>query len=44
MCCRFCPSRSQADHFKIDNLRQRLDVLKADPWAEMLKLRQRLPL
>jgi len=33
----------RADHFRIDNLRQRLAVLKADPWAEMLKLRQRLP-
>jgi bifunctional non-homologous end joining protein LigD len=34
----------KADHFKIDNLRQRLDVLKADPWAEMFELKQRLPL
>ncbi|HEV3396967.1 MAG TPA: DNA ligase D [Xanthobacteraceae bacterium] len=34
----------RADHFRIDNLRQRLAVLKADPWAEMLKLRQRLPI
>jgi bifunctional non-homologous end joining protein LigD len=34
----------RADHFRIDNLRQRLAVLKADPWEEMLKLRQRLPI
>jgi len=33
----------RADHFKIDNLHQRLAVLKQDPWAEMFKLRQRLP-
>jgi bifunctional non-homologous end joining protein LigD len=33
----------RADHFKIDNLHQRLAVLKADPWAEMFKIRQRLP-
>jgi bifunctional non-homologous end joining protein LigD len=33
----------RADHFRIDNLRQRLTVLRADPWAEMLTLRQRLP-
>jgi bifunctional non-homologous end joining protein LigD len=33
----------RADHFRIDNLRQRLAVLKQDPWAEMLTLRQRLP-
>jgi bifunctional non-homologous end joining protein LigD len=33
----------RADHFKIDNLHQRLSVLKADPWAEMFKIRQRLP-
>jgi bifunctional non-homologous end joining protein LigD len=34
----------RADHFRIDNLRQRLAVLKQDPWAEMLKIRQRLPI
>ncbi|HXW24463.1 MAG TPA: DNA ligase D, partial [Xanthobacteraceae bacterium] len=33
----------RADHFKIDNLRQRLGALKADPWAEIFTLRQRLP-
>ena len=33
----------RADHFKIDNLRQRLDVLKADPWLDFFTLRQRLP-
>jgi bifunctional non-homologous end joining protein LigD len=33
----------RADHFRIDNLRQRLAVLKQDPWAEMLTLKQRLP-
>jgi bifunctional non-homologous end joining protein LigD len=33
----------RGDHFKIDNLHQRLSVLKADPWAEMFKIRQRLP-
>jgi bifunctional non-homologous end joining protein LigD len=33
----------RADHFRIDNLRQRLAVLKQDPWAEMLTMRQRLP-
>ncbi len=30
-------------HFSIDNLRQRLDYLKADPWAGIDRLRQRLP-
>ncbi len=34
----------RADHFRIDNLRQRLAVLKQDPWAEMFTLKQRLPL
>jgi bifunctional non-homologous end joining protein LigD len=33
----------RANHFRIDNLRQRLAVLRADPWAEMLTLKQRLP-
>jgi bifunctional non-homologous end joining protein LigD len=33
----------RADHFKIDNLRQRLDVLKEEPWPEFFTLRQRLP-
>jgi bifunctional non-homologous end joining protein LigD len=31
------------DHFKIGNLRQRLDVLKRDPWAEIFTVRQKLP-
>jgi bifunctional non-homologous end joining protein LigD len=30
-----------ADHFKIDNLRQRLDFLKRDPWQDFFKIRQR---
>ncbi len=33
----------RADHFKIDNLRQRLAVLKAEPWPDFFTLRQRLP-
>jgi bifunctional non-homologous end joining protein LigD len=33
----------RADHFTIDNLRQRLDVLKDDPWADFFRLRQKLP-
>ena len=33
----------RADHFKIDNLRQRLAVLKDDPWPEFFTLKQRLP-
>jgi bifunctional non-homologous end joining protein LigD len=33
----------RGDHFKIDNLRQRLDVLKVDPWREVFTLRQKLP-
>jgi bifunctional non-homologous end joining protein LigD len=33
----------RADHFKIDNLRQRLDVLKQDPWHEISKVKQKLP-
>jgi bifunctional non-homologous end joining protein LigD len=33
----------RADHFRIDNLRQRLDVLKEDPWPEFFTLKQRLP-
>lgn len=33
----------RADHFKIDNLRQRLAVLKADPWTDFFSIRQRLP-
>ena len=33
----------RADHFKIDNMRQRLDFLKEDPWPEFFTIRQRLP-
>jgi bifunctional non-homologous end joining protein LigD len=33
----------RADHFTIDNVRQRLDHLSRDPWAGFFKLRQRLP-
>ena len=33
----------RADHFKIDNLRQRLDFMKDDPWAGFGTLRQRVP-
>ncbi|MFZ0071967.1 MAG: DNA ligase D [Xanthobacteraceae bacterium] len=33
----------RADHFKIDNLRQRLDVLRQDPWHDIGKLKQKLP-
>ena len=33
----------RADHFKIGNLRQRLAVLKDDPWPQFFKLRQRIP-
>jgi bifunctional non-homologous end joining protein LigD len=32
----------RADHFRVDNLRQRLDFLKRDPWFDFFKLRQRL--
>jgi bifunctional non-homologous end joining protein LigD len=30
-------------HFTVDNLPQRLDHLDPDPWAEMAKLKQKLP-
>ena len=33
----------RADHFRIGNLRQRLAVLKDDPWPSFFTLRQRLP-
>jgi bifunctional non-homologous end joining protein LigD len=33
----------RADHYKIDNLRQRLDVLREDPWPDFFSIRQRLP-
>jgi bifunctional non-homologous end joining protein LigD len=33
----------RADHFRIGNLRQRLAVLKDDPWPGFFTLRQRLP-
>ena len=33
----------RADHFNVDNLRERLDFLKGDPWDGFFALRQRLP-
>ncbi|PSC06526.1 DNA ligase D [Alsobacter soli] len=33
----------RGDHFRIDNLRQRLDFLANDPWEGFFSLRQRLP-
>jgi bifunctional non-homologous end joining protein LigD len=33
----------RADHFRIGNLRRRLDVLREDPWREVFTTRQRLP-
>jgi bifunctional non-homologous end joining protein LigD len=33
----------RSDHFRIGNLRQRLDVLKEDPWHAFLKVRQKIP-
>jgi bifunctional non-homologous end joining protein LigD len=33
----------RADHFKIGNLRQRLDVLKEEPWPGFFTIRQGLP-
>jgi bifunctional non-homologous end joining protein LigD len=33
----------RADHFRIGNLRRRLDVLKDDPWRDLFTIRQRLP-
>jgi bifunctional non-homologous end joining protein LigD len=33
----------RANHFRIDNLRQRLDFLSSDPWADFAKVRQTLP-
>ena len=33
----------RADHFRIDNLRRRLDALAQDPWADIRTIRQRLP-
>ena len=32
-----------ADHFNIDNLRQRLAFLKRDPWQGYFEIKQRLP-
>lgn len=32
-----------SDHYTIGNLRQRLDHLKHDPWAELMKIKQKLP-
>jgi bifunctional non-homologous end joining protein LigD len=33
----------RSDHFRTDNLVQRLDVLRQDPWREMFDVKQRLP-
>ena len=33
----------RADHFQIDNLRQRMKFLDADPWEGFFKLKQRIP-
>jgi len=33
----------RADHFRIDNVRQRLNALKGDPWTDYFSIRQRLP-
>jgi bifunctional non-homologous end joining protein LigD len=32
----------RSDHFTVDNLRERLDFLKYDPWEGFLELRQRI--
>jgi len=32
----------RSDHFTVDNLRERLDFLKRDPWEGFFKLRQRI--
>ena len=34
----------KADHFTIGNLRQRLDFLTSDPWADFFKTKQKLKL
>ena len=33
----------RADHFTVDNLRERLDFLRRDPWEGFFKMRQELP-
>ena len=33
----------RADHFRIDNLRRRLDALAQDPWVDIRTIRQWLP-
>lgn len=33
----------RSDHFRVDNLRQRLAVLKDDPWTKIFTVRQKLP-
>jgi bifunctional non-homologous end joining protein LigD len=33
----------RSDHFRTDNLVQRLDVLREDPWRAMFDVKQRLP-
>jgi bifunctional non-homologous end joining protein LigD len=32
----------RGDHFSVDNLRERMDFLKGDPWEGFFKLRQRI--
>jgi bifunctional non-homologous end joining protein LigD len=33
----------RSDHFTVGNLRHRLEFLKRDPWADLSKIRQRIP-
>ena len=35
--------RIRSDHFRVDNLRQRLNSLRRDPWKEMFEIKQQLP-
>jgi bifunctional non-homologous end joining protein LigD len=32
----------RGDHFTVDNLRERLDFVKRDPWEGFFKLQQRI--
>ena len=34
----------RADQFSVDNIRQRLDVLKKDPWSNFFTIRQTIPM
>jgi bifunctional non-homologous end joining protein LigD len=36
-------SRIQSDHFRVDNIRQRLQGLAHDPWESFFELKQQLP-